>query len=122
MFMDKYEMGLTHQVDGKNLIDKNDTELTYRVELNIQTPTPEELKTLKVDIDARDKNNKHKQETSKVNENLEIIYAINQEDGLQEVQVEVYPQDNRDNGAKTVSYGRAVEDEERKDEGFNHGK
>ena len=63
------------RVDGKNLIDENDTQLIYKVELNIQAPTQEELKTLKAEIDARDKENKHKQETLEVNENLEIIYT-----------------------------------------------
>jgi len=46
---------------------------------------------------------------------------LNKEDGLQEVQVEVYPQDNRDNGAKTVSYGRPVEDAQRENVGVANG-
>ena len=108
-------------VRGKNLLSDNDTEVTYRVELNVDNPTPEELKSLKVKIDSRDGENKHTQTEQTLDSSLVITHPLEEEHTIQEIQVHVYPESHPGNDAKTVTYGRPLEDGERTNERFDSG-
>jgi len=99
-------------VRGKNLLSESDTEVKYRVELNIDNPTQEELKTLKVKIDSRDGENKHTLSEAELDESLVITHKLEKEHTTQELQVHVYPEDKQVNGAKAVTYGRPIEEGE----------
>ena len=99
-------------VRGKNLLSESDTEVKYRVQLNIDNPTAEELKTLKVKIDSRDGENKHTQSEAELDDSLIITHKLKKEHTTQEIQVHVYPEDHQVNGAQAITYGRPLEEGE----------
>jgi len=109
-------------VRGKNLLSESDTEVKYRVELNIDNPTQEELKTLKVKIDSRDGENKHILTEAELDDSLIIKHPLKKEHTTQEIQVHVYPEEKQVNGAQTITYGRPLEEGDRVNERFDSGK
>ena len=100
-------------VRGKNLLMPEDTQVQYRVILNIDNPTDEELKRLKVIIDTRDSENKQTQTEQTLDSSLLITHPLEKEHTTQEIQVHVYPEDNIENGAKAVTYAEMLREDKR---------
>ena len=105
------------EVLGRNLLDVNATEANYRVQLNIDNPTPEEIKDLKVEIHEKDESGKVTVKEAKVEEELTIKYEIEVKEKdapkVVELRAKVYPKEYPSNSAEGISYIRPMLEDEK---------
>ena len=101
------------EVLGRNLLDLNASEVNYRVELNIDNPTEDERKSLKVEIHEKDEIGKVTVKEAKVEDELTIKHTLDKkkedEPKLVEIRAKVYPKEYPSNSAEGISYVRPLQ-------------
>ena len=99
------------EVLGRNLLDPNATEVTFKVELNIDSPTDDELKSLTVELEELSA------EGSTVNsgtvaENQQITHTLEADHKVLELHVKVYPKEYPDNSGQMTTYFKPLAESE----------
>lgn len=100
------------QVLGRNLLEVNATEINYRVQLNINNPTPEEIKDLKVEIHEKDETGAVSIKSAEVKADLTITHEFEklEKDAPKRVEVrtKVFPSAYPSNSGEGISYIRPM--------------
>ncbi|WP_324172517.1 bacteriophage T4 gp5 trimerisation domain-containing protein [Sulfurimonas sp.] len=98
------------EVLGKNIVEPHSTQINYSVELNIDNPTKDEIKDLKVEIQEKDSSGKVTTIEEKVKDDLSVEHKLKtkkeDEPKLVEINIKVYPREYPKNTAETISYVR----------------
>ncbi|WP_324172512.1 type VI secretion system tip protein TssI/VgrG [Sulfurimonas sp.] len=98
------------EVLGKNIVEPHSTQVNYSVELNIDNPTKDEIKDLKVEIQEKDSSGKVTTIEEKVKDDLSVEHKLKakkeDEPKLVEINIKVYPREYPKNTAETISYVR----------------
>ncbi len=96
------------EVLGDNVLSINTDKVNYRIELNIDNPTADEIKELTVEILEKDSEGKTVTKEASVKEDLSIEHSFKEGHTLVEVRAKVYPKEHPDNSAEGISYLRTV--------------
>ncbi|WP_324172503.1 type VI secretion system tip protein TssI/VgrG [Sulfurimonas sp.] len=98
------------EVLGKNIVEPHSTQINYSVELNIDNPTKDEIKDLKVEIQEKDSSGKVTTIEEKVKDDLTVEHKLKakkeDEPKLVEINIKVYPREYPKNTGETISYVR----------------
>ena len=96
-------------VRGKNVIAPDATESNYRVQLNLEDVTPEEIASLQVKISETDTKDAMTEKTGKVESDLTIKHTLPAEHKVRQIDIVVHPEGKEQNYAKAITYARPVE-------------
>ncbi len=99
-------------VRGKNVIEPDATESNYRVFLNLEDATPEEIASLQVKIVETNADESQSEKSGTVEPDLTIKHLLEAEHTVTQIDVTVYPEGREANYAKAVTHCRPLEGEE----------
>ncbi len=95
-------------VRGKNVIEPDATESNYRVFLNLEDATAEEIASLQVKIIETDTNDGKAEKSGTVESDLTVKHVLGAEHKVREIDITVYPEGKEQNYAKAITYCRPL--------------
>ncbi len=99
-------------VRGRNVIEPDATEADYRVFLNLEDATAEEIASLQVKIVETNADESQSEKSGTVEPDLTIKHLLEAEHTITQIDITVYPEGKEENYAKAITYCRALEGEE----------
>jgi hypothetical protein len=99
-------------IRGKNVIAPDATEVDYRVSLNLEDATAEEIATLKVRIVETNADKSTVEKTATLKPDLTIKHVLEAGHKVQQIDVTVHPEGKEQNYVKATTYCRPLENEE----------
>ena len=84
-------------------------ELNYRVFLNLEDATPEEIASLQVKIIETNTDDAKMEKAGKVESDLTVKHSLPAEHKVRQIDITVYPEGKEQNYAKAITYCRPVQ-------------